>query len=238
MLSLEQQNSLREEYRLAHPGWRPATEVYAEMVRRHLQPNSRALDLGCGRGGLVEQLGHPLHLVTAVDPDFDSLREHRLNMPRTAGMSQHLPFADDTFDLIFASWLLEHLERPLQTFQAIGRVLRRGGVFVFITPNRRHPLSLLNHAFGRFSQLQGRMVGWLYGRGGSDAFPTYYQANTVRTLQQLCVACDLRPDEIQTVPDPTYMAFTPALFRLMCRIERRLPADRQIHLVGAIRSSK
>ncbi|MFW6098202.1 MAG: methionine biosynthesis protein MetW, partial [Chloroflexota bacterium] len=81
MLPLDRQNTLREQYRRRHPQWRPATEVYAELVRQNLRPDSRVLDLGCGRGGLVEQLEHPLRLIAGVDPDHRSLREHRLPLP-------------------------------------------------------------------------------------------------------------------------------------------------------------
>ncbi|MEM9773061.1 MAG: hypothetical protein AAF902_00670 [Chloroflexota bacterium] len=56
MLSLDKQNELREEYRQLRPDWRPATELYADLVRSHLTPTSELLDLGCGRGGLIEQL--------------------------------------------------------------------------------------------------------------------------------------------------------------------------------------
>ena len=112
MITLDRQNTLREQYRQQRPGWRPATEVYADLVRAHLGPESRVLDVGCGRGGLVEQLAHPLAQMVGVDPDWLSLKEHRLDMPRAAAISHALPFAAGSFDLIFASWVLEHLARP------------------------------------------------------------------------------------------------------------------------------
>jgi hypothetical protein len=34
------------------------------------------------RGGLVEQLAHPLPQMVGIDPDWLSLREHRLEIPR------------------------------------------------------------------------------------------------------------------------------------------------------------
>jgi ubiquinone/menaquinone biosynthesis C-methylase UbiE len=143
MLSLEKQNQLREQYRQLRPNWHPATEVYAQLVKHYVKTNSRVLDLGCGRGGLVEQLAQPLEQLVGIDPDWQSLRAHRLSLPRVVGISGRLPFAAASFDLIFASWLLEHLENPAQDLAEISRVLRPGGVFVFITPNARHPLGVL-----------------------------------------------------------------------------------------------
>ncbi|MCA9873184.1 MAG: methyltransferase domain-containing protein [Ardenticatenaceae bacterium] len=235
MLSLDQQNALREQYRTLNPGWRPATEVYADLVRANLRPSARVLDLGCGRGGLVEQLDHPLAQIVGVDPDWRSLREHRLPLPRVAGHSEALPLADSCLDVAFASWLLEHLPRPSFTLAQLARVLRPGGVFVFITPNRRHPLSALNGLLGRFSRLQGALVERFYGRAGADAFATYYRANTPTALQRLAAAQGLELEELHAVPDPTYLAFNSALFRLMTRFEATLPADRQLHLVGCLR---
>jgi SAM-dependent methyltransferase len=235
MLSLESQNLLREEYKRLHPEWRPATEVFGELVRFHLRHDSCVLDLGCGRGGLVEQLDHPLEKVTGVDLDMQSLREHRSGLPRAAAYCEHLPFADNSFDLVFSSWLLEHLERPAPTFRAIGRVLRPSGSFVFLTPNGQHPLALLNKLFGRFARLQGYVVERLYGRASVDAFPTYYRANTLRSFNQLCQANGMRLIAFHAIADPTYLAFTPGLFRLARWLEAKIPTSWSLHLVGAMR---
>jgi len=238
MLSLDEQNRLREIYRRQHPGWQPATERYAALVREHLQPHSRVLDLGCGRGGLVEQLDHPLAQIVGIDPDLASLREHRLPLPRAQATSAHLPLASRSIDVAFASWLLEHLAEPWRDFAELARVLQPGGVFVFITPNRRHPLALLNRLLGRAGQGQRWLVSRLYGRSGEDTFPTAYRANSPQTLAALAAAHGLRLERLETVEDPTYLAFTPALFRLAQRLGERLPPERRLHLVGVLQAKR
>lgn len=237
MLSLERQNALREQYRQMHPGWRPATEVYAHLARGQLSLYSRVLDLGCGRGGLVEQLEHPHQQVIGIDPDLLSLREHRLPVPRVQGFSHPLPFARDSFDLVFASWLLEHLQEPANDFAEIARVLRPGGSFAFITPNRRHPLALFNRLLGQLGQLQGWLVNRLYARAPADTFPTAYRANSEDDLRRLGSASGLDLVTLHCISDPTYLAFTPTLFRAMARLEERLPPERALHLVGAMRKA-
>lgn len=235
MLPLDRQNALREQYRQNHPHWRPATEVYAGLVRHNLRPDSRVLDLGCGRGGLVEQLDHPLSLIVGVDPDYLSLREHRLAIPRVQGISHRLPFVGQSFDLIFASWLLEHLARPEDDVVEISRVLRPGGAFIFVTPNARHPLAMLNRSLGRLGALQARLVRRLYARAESDTFSTTYLANDHATLSQLATNAGLRLESLTAIPDPTYLAFTPTLFRAAQWLDSRLPESRQLHLVGVMR---
>lgn len=234
MLSLDKQNAWREQYRASHPGWRPATELYAVLVQQNLTPTAQVLDIGCGRGGLVEQLNHPLAQVVGIDPDWLSLHEHRLALPRAAAFSDALPFAPNTFDVAFASWVLEHLARPLLTFQSIARVLKPGGAFVFITPNGRHPLALLNKTLGRLGKLQGRLVAGLYGRSADDTFATHYHANCQSDLEQLAAQSGLRLTTLHTVPDPTYLAFNRPLFNLLSRFEDALPLGLKIHLVGTL----
>lgn len=238
MLSLDRQNEWRERYRATHPGWRPATELYADLVRQQLAPAARVLDIGCGRGGLVEQLNHPLAQVVGIDPDWLSLHEHRLTLPRAVAFSDDLPFAPNTFDVAFASWVLEHLARPFRTFQSIARVLKPGGVFVFITPNGRHPLALLNKTLGRLGAWQGRLVAGLYGRSADDTFATHYRANSQHDLEQLAAQSGLQLATLHTVPDPTYLAFNRPLFRLMSYFEDALPVERKIHLVGILVKSE
>lgn len=239
MLSLEKQNELREAYREAHPGWRPATEVFAAWVRDAIKPASRVLDLGCGRGGLVEQLEHPLQQICGLDPDYRSLREHRLAfadppLARVNGVSQRLPFAANSFDIAYASWVLEHMAQPALDFEELHRVLRPGGLFVFITPNKRHPLINLNQIASRIGGLQDRLVEGLYGRAAADTYSAYYRANTLDQINGLARASGLALERIIAVPDPTYLAFRPLLFRLASRVEAWLPADRAIHLVGVL----
>lgn len=235
MLSLDRQNHWREVYAAAHPGWRPATERFAALVRAARPPGARLLDLGCGRGGLVEQLDDPAGVV-GIDPDFASLRDHRLpGLRRAAALSDRLPFAAASFDVVAASWLLEHLAAPAVTFGEIARVLRPGGAFVFITPNGRHPLAWANRAGGRLGRAQGQLVARLYGRAGADTFPTVYRANAPDVLARLAAGAGLVVETLDCVADPTYLAFSPALYRVMAAVEDRLPAGQRIHLVGLLR---
>ena len=59
------------------PGWTSSGEQFEALVRSHLSPDSRVMDLGCGRGGVVELFWREFKLAAGLDPDVSSLAEHR-----------------------------------------------------------------------------------------------------------------------------------------------------------------
>ncbi len=230
MLSLNQQEAYRRRYAGKRAGWRPASHVYQDLVAARLTPTSRVLDLGCGRGGVIERLHPRAGFVAGLDPDLRSLQEHRAPaLAQSSGLAETLPYADSTFDLVCCSWVLEHLADPAPVFAEVARVLTPGGSFVFLTPNRCHPLVMFNQAL-RWSQ--GRLVGRFYDRAEADTFPACYRANTAAQIEHLAQDAGLEQVSLHFIGDPTYLAFNEVLFRLACLLERVMPRRMQVHLVG------
>ena len=233
MLSLDVQNSYRDRYRELAPGWRPSGELLEALVRSRLTPQSRVLDLGCGRGGVVEVIWRDVDLAAGIDADSASLAEHRASgLPLVQSQAEHIPFIDESFDLVVSIWVLEHLRDPETVLREVRRVLKPGGHFVFLTPNLKHPLLRMNLIGRALPQLQRKLVPRLYGRAEADTFPVQYRANTVAVLKSLAAHADLEVTELKVVPDPTYVALNGALFRASVWSERLLPAGWGIHLLG------
>jgi len=230
MLSLDQQETYRQRYAEMRPDWRPSSHVYQALVAVRLTPGARVLDLGCGRGGVMERLHLHAGFVAGLDPDLKSLREHRAPaLARSNGLAEALPYPDDVFDLVCCSWVLEHLADPAHVFAEVARVLAPGGRFIFLTPNARHPLLMLNHAL-RWTR--GRLVDRIYGRAEADTFPAFYCANTSAQIERLARAAGLEQVSLRFIGDPTYLAFNEVLFRLACLLERVMPRQMRVHLVG------
>lgn len=229
-LSLDRQNAYRVRYQRANPGWRAATEVYEAMIRGCIKPEMRVLDLGCGRGGVLEQLGALISYPVGFDPDVQSLAEHRLpDLPRAAALADALPLRDSSVDCVVCSWVLEHVTDPEHVFAEVVRCLRPGGAFIFLTPNARALVTLLNRLL---RPVQHVLVPRLYGRAEVDTFPVLYRANTRIRLDQLAQGAGLVPDSFRAISDPTYLAFNPALFSASVLLSRVTPP---VHLVGIYR---
>jgi SAM-dependent methyltransferase len=233
LLPLDAQDAYRDRYRAMRPGWRSSGEQLEALVRSHLTAQSHVLDLGCGRGGLVELFWRDVKLAVGLDPDLPSLVEHRAQgMPVIGGRGEQIPFAGQSFDLVVCLWVLEHLERPEMVFGEVRRVLKPGGHFVFLTPNLRNPLLLMNRLAKPLPQLQRRIVPRLYGRTEADTFPVRYRANTEASIRALAMRCGLEVAELRAIADPTYLALNDLMFRASVMADRLLPPARGVHLLG------
>lgn len=232
-LTLDRQNAYRARYARLRPGWQPATAVYEATIRVALEGRERpvVLDVGCGRGGVLEQLANldgPRPL--GIDPDFASLAGHRLpDLRRAVATAEAIPLPGAAVDVVIAAWVLEHLPAPERAFAEAARVLRPGGVFICLAPNRHSPIALLNRAL---LPLQRWLVPRLYGRAEADTFPVVYRANTRRQVAALARAAGLRLAAFHAIDDPTYLAFNDALFWLSRQAARLLPEAAAIHFVA------
>jgi len=232
MLPLDRQNAYRERYKRRHPGWQPSGAIFEALVRRTLTPESRVLDLGCGRGGVMEMFWREVRLPVGLDPDLASLREHRTAMPRVCGLGEALPFAAGRFEVVLGLWVLEHVADPARWLREVARVLAPGGHFLFLTPNANHPLLLANRFSWAFPAVQRVLVPRLYGRAEADTFRVRYQANTLPRLRQLAAETGFTIAALRALSDPTYTAFNPPLYHLSVLLERLLPPSLYVHLLG------
>jgi SAM-dependent methyltransferase len=232
MLPLSKQNAYRARYAQLRPGWRTSGAEFEALTRRHITPEARVLDLGCGRGGVMELFWREVSLAVGLDPDWRSLHARRAPLPAACALGEALPFADEAFDLVIALWVLEHLPRPEHALREVRRVLAPGGHFLFLTPNALHPLVWANRLSLAFPRLQRALVPRLYGRAEADTFQVRYRANTPAHLHTLASACGFRVVTLRAISDPTYLAFNDVLFFLSTGLERCLPTGWGVHLMG------
>jgi SAM-dependent methyltransferase len=109
----------------------------AELFRRLVGgPGRRVLDLGCRYGALTRAYAEGNDVV-GVDVDRDALAEAaKLGIEtRWADVEQPLPFEDESFDVVVAGELLEHVRDPGRLVAEARRLLRPGGRLVGSVPN-------------------------------------------------------------------------------------------------------
>lgn len=100
-----------------------------------LPPGARVLDAPCGGAAgltlaLIEKGFH------AIGADVDPEAEARLgNAFAKVNLDAVLPWPDQTFDAVFSTEGIEHLENHFSFLREMCRVLKPGGLLVLTTPN-------------------------------------------------------------------------------------------------------
>lgn len=101
------------------------------------------LDLGIGQGGWTEFLLKRARRIVGLDVSIENLNDVKRAFPKLElvhGDALHLPFRSNIFDSVFAGYLLHHLPNLETGLSEVQRVLKTGGVFNSIDPNKSHPL--------------------------------------------------------------------------------------------------
>ncbi|MEV3929398.1 methyltransferase domain-containing protein [Streptomyces sp. NPDC049944] len=117
--------------------WRTATNSAAYLIAE-LRPGQAVLDVGCGPGTITADIAALVEpgRVTAVDTSRGILdraaaaaSERGLDNMEFAIADVHsLDFPDDSFDVVHAHQVLQHVGDPVQALREMRRVARPGGV--------------------------------------------------------------------------------------------------------------
>ena len=104
-----------------------------------INPNSVVLDVGCGTGRYPLRIQKAKNcLICAFDPSIDMLKQavvkdESRDILWVRGEGQKLPFKDDSFDCIYMTLVLHHIENKKMALLEIYRVLKKGGKCVIMT---------------------------------------------------------------------------------------------------------
>jgi 2-polyprenyl-3-methyl-5-hydroxy-6-metoxy-1,4-benzoquinol methylase len=110
----------------------------------------RFLDAGCGAGPALAYLKEQGFQVYGADVVMYPLQEAKKRAPGVplvnCDLRTALPFANQSFDVVMASEVIEHLEDDLGFLLECRRILGEGGCLILTTPNLwdvRRPLAAL-----------------------------------------------------------------------------------------------
>jgi SAM-dependent methyltransferase len=119
-----------EGYARARPPVHPW--VVSHIRERLTRPVARALDVGCGAGLSTAPLTHFADICIGFDPFEPMVRQATRTAPAASFLraaAEHLPFRDESFDLITAAGSLNYTDLD-EFFPQAARVLTREGVLV------------------------------------------------------------------------------------------------------------
>lgn len=125
--------------------------IYSTALReaRRVQPAAkRILDFGSGSGQLIVPLvrAFPGAVVDGAD-----IMGKPTSLPEVIGwhcgdLNIEMPITGQSYDLIMAIEIIEHLENPRQVLREMYRLLKSNGIAIFTTPNLGSIKSVLTFA--------------------------------------------------------------------------------------------
>lgn len=109
----------------------------------------RVLEVGSGTGCLAIPLAEAGAEITAVELSFEHLQtltsyaaERSVGIPAIQADARHLPFADESFDVVVVASLVHLLPRAGSLLREAERVCRSDGRLVVAGPWQKHPKSM------------------------------------------------------------------------------------------------
>jgi SAM-dependent methyltransferase len=133
--------------------WFPPESGYQACFKAEIEgrakENGVVVDLGCGSCDVRRhwlRFGDDIDTsvrLLACDLDLERLRRNP-NECRVGADACTLPFASGSIDVIVAENMMEHVLDPLPILIECGRVLKKGGSFVFATPHKYSYIALLS----------------------------------------------------------------------------------------------
>lgn len=203
-----------------YPNFESAKDLAKRFLEITLKPKDMALDLGCGRYSEdFREVKDRIRLI-GVDYDTQAGSENRyLDEFKQVDLNKKLPFEDNTFNLVYSRFVLEHIENPTNVYNEVYRVLKPGGHFFMLTPNLYNPAIFLNFLLPEsFHTFVKRILAVVKD---PDIYPTYYRSNTVKKIQtQLTSSRFTKIKQIRKGGIFEYFMVSKPLFMLSIFLER------------------
>ena len=110
------------------------------------------LEVGCGAGVDLARFARGGASVTGVDLASSAIELARANFEQQGltgtfevADGEHLPFPDNSFDLVYAHGVVQYTSDPRRLVEECRRVLKPGGEAIFQVYNRHSWLNVLSH---------------------------------------------------------------------------------------------
>lgn len=119
-----------------HPAWKDNLESTVFYLPKNV--SGRLLEVGCGAGATLQAMTKKGWVTTGTDFDPGAVANAKnKGLDVYCGELSDQKFADESFDAIVMSHVIEHVPHPTELLTECHRVLKKDGVLVVLTPNAR-----------------------------------------------------------------------------------------------------
>jgi SAM-dependent methyltransferase len=209
------------------------SELFERRIRQYARSSPRLLQIleaGCGRRWSLNLVGVNFHL-TGVDLNADAIGA-RVDLDEAiVGDLRSVPVPVNSYDIVYSSFVLEHVAGAERVLDVMAAALRPGGLLLLRIPDRdsvfgfaaRHSPHWLHVQYVRRIRR-----GKLAGTPGRGPFPCIY--DQVVSWRGITAYCALHGLQITDACSSNF--YLTALGRLT------KPADRALRLIAALTAGR
>lgn len=201
--------------------------LFEREVDRHLAPDHALLDAGCGRTAPVLALyrGRARRLVGVDMVTFENAAG---DLELYNGDLGAMPLPSETIDVAMARSVMEHVTDPAAVYAEMYRVLKPGGVFVFLTANLYDYASIVARLVP--NHFHPWIVSKTEGRDEQDVFPIAYRTNTRRSVCRWSRRAGFEVERFGYLGQyPSYFMFNGLLFLIATGYEKLIGGIPALH---------
>lgn len=133
---------------IAIPGIHEKFEKFLKQVLDSYQ-SPKILDIGAGHGAFTKILHEKGYEVAACDMFPENFYYNEIECKKV-DITTGLPYEDNTFDVLMAVEVMEHIHDHITFMKECNRILKPGGVLLFSTPNILSLKSRIRFLFSGF----------------------------------------------------------------------------------------
>ena len=209
------------------------TVEFYSRVNALLSEDDVVLDYGAGRGAWTELDESPfrrslrgfqgkVNKVIACDVDEAVLQNQASDEQFVITPGEALPLDDRSVDVIVTDWVLEHLDKPVEVFTELHRILKPGGWVCARTPNRYGYVTILTGLI--HNRLHTRVLKMVQpDRKEVDVFPTVFKMNSLGDVDRVCGQVGFENHTYRFTPEPGYFFDSRIMFFVFNCVDAILP---------------
>lgn len=142
--------------------------------------NKKVLDVGCFTGDIALEIKKKGNEVIGIDcnTEFVKMTQKKGIDAKFANFEEKFPFKNESFDLIVAGEIIEHIYHTENFLKECHRVLKKDGEIIITTPN-------INYWVYRIKMLFGKTLPFAIESGeDTEANPGHIRYYTVESLKK------------------------------------------------------
>lgn len=210
------------------------TVAFFGRIRSLIDESSVVCDVGCGHDRKVyledpsslrkdlRDLKSKCKRLIGIDTNPGAINNSWIDEFRLID-SDRWPIDDESIDLAYSDFVLEHVEAPAHFFGECARVIKPGGYLCMRTPNKWGYVAILSRMIpSRFHQ---RVITDVQlDREAVDIYPAYYRCNSRRRIRGMLTKHGFEQHCVYGYEaEPSYMSFSRVCYFLAVLHEKFAP---------------